>query len=94
MEEKCRSPLNPSCGRRDIAVYIVYGGRKLPICKGCWEQIADTDLEWGEGVSEAKMKRQAKEVLKAILERAEREAAEKAAREFLRSFKREAKAKK
>jgi len=87
LEERCRSPLNPNCGGRDIAVYIVFDGKRLPICQRCWEQIAETDLEWGEGVSKAKLKRQVEEAQKAILEKAMREAIEKAAAKFVRNLK-------
>ena len=47
--ESCRSPLNPNCGNTDIAVYIVVGDERLPICSKCWRVIADGDYEWGEG---------------------------------------------
>jgi hypothetical protein len=56
-EERCNSPLNPNCGSRDITVYIVFHGAKLPICRRCWGQIADSDLEWGEEKVSAKTRR-------------------------------------
>jgi hypothetical protein len=40
------SPLNPNCNSTEIAVYMYFGGRKLPICWGCWREIAGSDLEW------------------------------------------------
>jgi hypothetical protein len=30
----------------DIAVYIYYRGRKLPICRECWIEIAQKNIEW------------------------------------------------
>jgi len=87
LEETCRSPLNPNCGGRDIAVYIVWDGKRLPICHKCWMQIAETDLEWGEGVSKARLKRQIEEAKRAIIEKAIGEAIEKEAAKFARSLK-------
>ena len=75
--ESCKSPLKPDCGSRDIAVYIVFGGKTLPLCRKCWEEIADTDLEWGEGVSKAKLERGVEEAKRQIMERLEREIIEK-----------------
>lgn len=83
--EACRSPLNPNCGSRDIALYIVYEGKRLPICRRCWEQIAETDLEWGEGVSRAKLKRQIEEAQKELLEKAKEEFLRKMAEKFVES---------
>jgi len=48
MAEKCHNPLKPSCGREDIAVYILAGNKILPICEGCWRSLAKMDVEWGE----------------------------------------------
>ncbi|MBE0512137.1 hypothetical protein IBX38_03705 [Candidatus Bathyarchaeota archaeon] len=44
--EKCRNPWNGECKRTDIEVYIFYRGRRLPICRDCWSDIAEKDLEW------------------------------------------------
>ena len=45
--EVCRNPWkNPKCLATDIEVYIYYKKRKLPICKECWFEIADSDKEW------------------------------------------------
>ena len=88
--ERCSSPLNPNCGSGDIALYIVYGGRKLPICRRCWEQIAETDMEWGDGVSRAKLKRQVEALMEAEretgLKRVGEECARKAAEKFMRNM--------
>jgi len=46
--ESCRNPLNPNCKNTDIAVYIMVGDERLPICSKCWRAIADEDYEWGE----------------------------------------------
>ena len=48
MNEKCCSPLKPSCGREDIAVVIRVGDGMLPICRECWRNLARMDAEWGE----------------------------------------------
>jgi len=44
--EKCRNPWNGECESTDIEVYIYYKGRRLPICRDCWSDIAEKDLEW------------------------------------------------
>jgi len=46
MVERCRNPWNGGCENTDIEVYIYYKGRMFPICKSCWANIADKDLEW------------------------------------------------
>ena len=48
MNEKCCSPLKPSCGREDIAVVIRVGDGMLPICRECWRKLARMDAEWGK----------------------------------------------
>jgi len=44
--ETCRNPWNGECRSPDIEVYIYYKGRRLPICRDCWSDIAEKDLEW------------------------------------------------
>jgi len=44
--ERCMSPLNPRCGSERIKLYIMWKGRRLPICESCWRKIAESDLEW------------------------------------------------
>jgi len=48
MREKCRNPLFKCKSKtpEEIEVYIIYKGRKYPICKDCWVKIADSDIEW------------------------------------------------
>lgn len=46
MSESCANPWNGRCQNSDIAVYICYNGMILPICRECWKDIADSDLEW------------------------------------------------
>ena len=46
--EHCRNPWNGRYRKTDIAVYIVYKGRKLPICRECWGELAEKPVEWGE----------------------------------------------
>jgi len=48
--ERCRNPWNGKCENTDIVLYIFYEGRKLPICRFCWNKIAERDFEWGDGV--------------------------------------------
>ena len=45
-EVHCMNPWNPSCRNTDIEVSIYYDGRMVPICRRCWEEIANKDLEW------------------------------------------------
>ena len=47
-KEVCRNPLKPNCGRTDIQLYIQIGSVRLPICSGCWADIANRDAEWDE----------------------------------------------
>ena len=56
MAEKRRNPLKPSCGRKDIAVYIRAGDKILPICEECWRSLAEMDVEWGEDGFKLRMK--------------------------------------
>lgn len=45
--EHCANPWNGKCEGTDITVYIYYKGEQLPICKSCWAEIADAEIEWG-----------------------------------------------
>ncbi|MBS7616343.1 hypothetical protein KEJ45_04010 [Candidatus Bathyarchaeota archaeon] len=44
--ERCKNPWNKECKNENITVYIVVKGDKIPICKSCWNKIAEKDLEW------------------------------------------------
>jgi hypothetical protein len=44
--EHCRNPWNGKCKNTDIQLYIYYKGKQLPICKECWFEIADRDVQW------------------------------------------------
>jgi hypothetical protein len=44
--ESCKNPWNGTCKNRDIQVYIFYKGRQLPICRQCWDKIAEANAEW------------------------------------------------
>jgi hypothetical protein len=44
--ENCKNPWNGKCENTDIAVYIYYRDRRLPICRDCWSHIAENDIEW------------------------------------------------
>ena len=46
LSESCRNPWNGNCRNSDIELYIYYKNKMLPICRHCWKQIADKDLEW------------------------------------------------
>jgi len=41
------NPWNGRCRRTDIEVYIWFRGRKLPICRRCWAELAEKPFEWG-----------------------------------------------
>jgi len=45
-EIHCMNPWNPECRNTDIEVSIYYEGRMVPICRRCWEEIANKDVEW------------------------------------------------
>jgi len=45
--ERCRNPWNGRCKSTDIELYIMYKGRQLPICRRCWSEIAERNVEWG-----------------------------------------------
>jgi len=45
-EVHCMNPWNPECRNTDIEVSIYYDGRMVPICRRCWEEIANKDVEW------------------------------------------------
>ena len=44
--EHCGNPWNGKCKKTEIQLYIFYKGRQVPICRECWRDIADKDLEW------------------------------------------------
>ncbi|RJS75949.1 hypothetical protein CW712_02960 [Candidatus Bathyarchaeota archaeon] len=44
--ETCMNPWNGKCSNTDIALYIVFKGNRLPICRKCWEEISSKDIEW------------------------------------------------
>jgi len=46
LEVHCMNPWNPECKNTDIEVSIYYDGRMVPICRQCWEEIANKDVEW------------------------------------------------
>jgi hypothetical protein len=47
-QEICKNPFRKSkCESTDIYLYIEYKGDKLPICKKCWDELGDSDYEWG-----------------------------------------------
>ncbi len=44
--ECCQNPWNKKCGNNDIEVYIFLKEERLPICRDCWKEIAEKNLEW------------------------------------------------
>jgi len=46
MADSCKNPWNGKCNNTNIEVYIYYKDRVLPICRHCWTQIAEKDIEW------------------------------------------------
>ena len=44
--EYCKNPWNGGCRSKEIEVYIYYKGKRLPICRECWRDIADKNVEW------------------------------------------------
>ena len=44
--ERCMNPWNGKCSSEDIALYIIFKGRRLPICRKCWMDISSKDIEW------------------------------------------------
>ncbi len=42
----CRNPWNSECRNTDIEVSIYYNGDFLPICRRCWQEISEKNLEW------------------------------------------------
>jgi len=51
LEEHCANPWNGKCNNTNIALYIYYRGEKVPICRPCWNDIAEKDIKWGEGIT-------------------------------------------
>jgi hypothetical protein len=47
-KENCANPWNGECKSTDIVLYILYRGDNVPICRDCWNEIADTGVEWGD----------------------------------------------
>jgi len=45
-EERCMNPWNGKCSSTDIALYIMFNGRRLPICWECWKDISSKNIEW------------------------------------------------
>jgi len=53
INEQCCNPIKPDCNNRDIVVYIQIASERLPVCRQCWENLAETNIEWGqEGLKE------------------------------------------
>jgi hypothetical protein len=49
--EKCLNPFKPKCGSTEITVYIeVNGSGKIPVCRECWEFLAENAVWDGDGI--------------------------------------------
>jgi hypothetical protein len=46
--EHCKNPWKNNCKSENIKLYIQFKGEKLPICKQCWNRIADDEVNWGD----------------------------------------------
>jgi hypothetical protein len=46
LAESCKNPWNGKCDNTSIELYIRYKEKVLPICRRCWTQIAEKDVEW------------------------------------------------
>jgi len=44
--EHCQNPLNHNCKSENIKLYIFFKGEKLPICRQCWSNLAEREVEW------------------------------------------------
>lgn len=42
----CRNPWNTECRNTDIELTIYYNGELLPICRECWKEISEKNIEW------------------------------------------------
>lgn len=45
--EHCKNPWKDKCKSENIKLYIMFKGEKLPICRQCWSNLAEKDVEWG-----------------------------------------------
>jgi hypothetical protein len=46
--EHCKNPWKNNCKSGNIKLYIQFKGEKLPICKQCWNHLAEKELNWGD----------------------------------------------
>lgn len=44
--EYCLNPWNGECRSTEIAVYIMYGGERIPLCWKCWREISRKNIVW------------------------------------------------
>ncbi|MEM2098244.1 MAG: hypothetical protein QXU99_00650 [Candidatus Bathyarchaeia archaeon] len=44
--EHCKNPWNNKCVSEDIMLYILLRGEKLPVCRRCWSELADSEVYW------------------------------------------------
>jgi hypothetical protein len=42
----CMNPWKPDCRNTDIELSIYYKEHSIPICRKCWEEISDKNIEW------------------------------------------------
>jgi len=46
LETRCRNPWKTRCSSTNIELSIYYDGEFLPICRRCWQEISERNLEW------------------------------------------------
>jgi hypothetical protein len=46
LDARCRNPWNGDCRNTNIELSIYYDGEFLPICRNCWQEISNRNLEW------------------------------------------------
>jgi hypothetical protein len=44
--EHCENPWKDTCNSENIKLYIMFNGEKRPICRQCWTNLADKEVEW------------------------------------------------
>lgn len=44
--ENCKNPWKEQCKSNDIELYIFYKNQSIPICRNCWSNISESDIEW------------------------------------------------
>ncbi len=40
-KEECQNPWNKLCHSQNIKLYVKQGEQEIPICRSCWERLAE-----------------------------------------------------